>query len=77
MIKINGIKFYRKPLMCGECAAFLNGSTERTVVYCKGTCLLFDKEKGYYSNIPKRCERLIGKGMGFPDGTELVIVAND
>lgn len=74
MVTINGIKFYRKPEMCGECAAFTNGSTDMHYTDSPGLCALFDIKKSYYANTPRRCERLIGKAMFFPEGTNLVIV---
>ena len=76
MVKINNFEFHEKPCMCGACPAFFNGSTTRMPHEHKGRCLFFDVEKGYYANLPRRCERLFSKAMLFPEGTELVITTN-
>lgn len=39
-----------------------------------GFCTLFDKKKGYYSNIPSRCKKLFDKARTYPNGAKLVIV---
>jgi hypothetical protein len=74
MVVISGKTFYDFPYMCGGCPFYLgNGKMEGGKESTSGFCTLFDKRKGYYSNIPKRCKDLFDKAQTYPDKTELVI----
>ncbi len=75
MVTINGKKFYESPCMCGVCSFYLdNGKLEGGRRSQSGFCVLFDKQKNYYGNVPRRCSELFEKAQTFPDGTDLVIV---
>ena len=69
-ITINGLKFSEKPWSCGSCPALLSGQEDN-----RGFCVLFEKQKWRYNNIPSRCDKLFDKG--FLLGGDLVIVIND
>ena len=58
------------PTMCGTCPFFLAGSFDNT-----GFCTLFDKHKGRYAHVPKRCSDLFEKC--FQIGGDLVIVIKE
>lgn len=74
MVTINDKTFYDFPLMCGGCPFYLgNGKMEGGKESISGFCTLFDKRKGYYSNIPKRCKDLFDKAKTYPNGSQLVI----
>lgn len=75
MIVINDKTFYDFPIMCGGCPFYLgNGKLEGGKESISGFCALFDKKKGYYSNIPSRCKKLFDKARTYPNGAKLVIV---
>lgn len=75
MVTINGKNFYNVPYMCGGCPFYLGfGRATADKDSLSGRCILFDKKKGYYSNIPKRCKTLFDKALTYPDGKELVVV---
>jgi len=67
MITINGVAFYEMPCMCGACPFFLAGKDDN-----RGWCTAFEKHKGRYANLPKRCKDIFEKG--FETGGDLVIV---
>lgn len=69
-ITINDIRFVENPTFCGVCPALIMGRNDK-----KGFCFLFDKNKGYYDDKPKRCRDLFDKAFTYPDGSRLVIVA--
>lgn len=69
MITISGIRFRQKPTFCGVCPALIAGKNDK-----RGFCSLFDKQKGYYDDAPKRCVEIFDKAFMYPDGTELVVV---
>ena len=74
MVSINNLKFYDVPRSCGECSAFMNGSTQRNLSLANGHCLLFDEMHNIDKNTPPRCKRLFKKAFKEFDGQELVIV---
>jgi len=69
MITINGFLFREIPAYCGVCPGFLAGNNDKV-----GFCVLFEKRKPRYNNIPKRCNALFTKG--FAIGGDLVITKN-
>ena len=42
----------------------------------RGHCILWNEWHLRYRNIPARCHKLFKKAMTYPDGSKLVIVAN-
>lgn len=75
MVKINGVEFHEKPTHCYSCPFYSSGST-RLSSSSSGVCRLFFENHKSYINTPKRCQKLFNKAFRFPEGTELVIVAN-
>lgn len=75
MVVINDKTFYDFPVMCGGCPFYLdNGLLNGGKENISGFCTLFDKKKGYYSNIPDRCKKLFDKAKTYQNGAKLVIV---
>ncbi len=75
MIKINGVEFQEKPRRCYECP-FYSSSGSRLAPSSNGFCRLFSENHKSYINTPKRCQKLFNKAFRYPEGSELVIVAN-
>lgn len=76
MITINGITFYEKPTSCGTCPFYHSASTH----YCPssdGYCMMFRENHKSYIYPPRRCQKLFNKAFRMPEGSDLVIVAND
>ena len=71
MVKINGTTFNEKPYMCGVCKWFNSFNPQQSGG--RGFCTMFEKQKTYYCNIPKRCAEIFDKA--FAIGGEVVIVA--
>lgn len=77
MVTINGELFYDKPGSCGSCPFFDSGSTSSFPGSERGYCRLFDEMHRRWINPPRRCQKLFNKSFRFPDGSKLIIVAND
>lgn len=77
MIQINDKTFYSKPGSCGTCPFFDNGRTSTYPGTLVGFCGLFGENHKSYINPPRRCQKLFNKAFRFPDGSKLIIVAND
>lgn len=79
MRKLNGAKFYEEPGSCGTCPFLLTGTTQ-TPIYVPaqntGHCIMFDESHKVWRSVPRRCAKLFKKLFEYPDGCELVIVAN-
>ena len=71
MVTISGTTFHEKPNMCGVCKWFSSFNPQQAGG--RGYCTMFEKQKTYYCNIPKRCSDLFDKA--FAIGGEVVIVA--
>jgi len=76
MIYINNKLFYDTPGSCGTCEFYVSGSTSMCPT-SRGICALFDEEHHSYINIPKRCAKIFRKAFKFPEGTKLIITANN
>lgn len=76
MILINGTKFWDKPGSCGTCPFFISGSS-RLSPSDRGVCTLWNENHRTYINPPRRCQKLFNKASRYPDGTKLVIVAEN
>jgi len=76
MIEINGYKFYDEPGSCGSCPCLNTGATHLNPGVKRGHCILWNEWHLRYRNIPARCHKLFKKAMTYPDGTKLIIVAN-
>lgn len=75
MQKINGKHFWEIPSCCGACPFyFYFGKARDMRESSSGFCSQFEKRKGYYDHIPKRCTDIFEKAFTFPEGSELVIV---
>lgn len=76
-IKDTNIRFSEMPGYCGGCPAGLFGDPH--IGSAVGHCVLFEKRKNYYDSPPKRCRKIIEKGLELSEGEtdkELVIVKN-
>ena len=82
MITINGKTFYEEPTSCGTCPFLYTGNTYAPVPVSrttdKGHCLLWDEMHFTWRSVPRRCSKLFSKAFAnYPEGSNLVIVAND
>ena len=57
------------PIMCGVCPFFLAGREDS-----KGFCTAFDKHKGRYAHIPKRCSDLFEKAFQIGDDDYVIVI---
>lgn len=75
MVYINGNAVYDVPRFCGECTSYLSFGTQLGIgnAIDLGLCKLFDKQKRYWDNPPKRCKEIFEKAFTFPEGENLVI----
>lgn len=76
MVEINGYKFYDEPRSCGSCPCMNTGATHLNPGVKRGHCILWNEWHLRYRNIPARCHKLIKKALTYPDGSKLIIVAN-
>jgi hypothetical protein len=76
MVTIQGFKFYDEPGSCGCCPAFHNGATHLNNGDEVGHCLIFGEWHKRWCTTPRRCAKLFKEAFTYPDGEELVVVAN-
>lgn len=81
MIIINGKTFYEEPTSCGTCPFLYIPCTNAPAPVSssdKGHCLLWDEIHRTWRSVPRRCSKLFSKAFAnYPEGSNLVIVAND